>query len=65
MRDLPPDEEQYPEDELLPEEFPAESVDEIYPEPEDDFYDEDEDEEGSPLPIDPIVMLVILLIVAL
>jgi membrane protease YdiL (CAAX protease family) len=65
MRELPPeDEEEYPEEDLLPEEFPAaESVEEIYP--EEDFYDEDDDEEETSLPIDPGVVFVMLIVVAL
>jgi hypothetical protein len=62
MREMPPEEE-YPEEELLPEEFPAQPVEEIYPEADDDFYDDDE--EVAPLPIDPGVVYVMLLVVAL
>ena len=61
MRELPPEEE-YPEEELRPEEFPP-PVEEIYPEAEEEFYDEDE--EGTPLPIDPGVVFVMLMVVAL
>ncbi|MBX3083079.1 MAG: hypothetical protein KF716_15720 [Anaerolineae bacterium] len=56
-------EEQYPEEDILPEEFAAQADEEIYPEVEDDYYDEDEEE--PPIPIDPGVVYVMLIVVAL